>query len=460
MSQSSFFEALGWSLIDSLWQVGAIWIFYILFTKNGSRFSAEKRHSLAFGGMMTGSLLFFASIIINSYSAAVNGDIYSLAYFIEQHTGTWFNYGKADAIVSILSFIYLPVLMFYALRLLFQVLTHRNNYKRNLAPVDDEMTEFLGEMISKLGISKRTILWLSDKVASPLTLGFWKPVILLPVALFSHLSYRQIETVIAHELYHIKRNDYLLNIFLTVAEIVLFFNPFAKLLADIVKKERENSCDDLVLAAGFNAMEYSQALYILGRFRQQESKFSLAATGIGKEYLLHRIRRIMKRDNPRPSVKKPLIAFFLCLVVAGFASRNKNVTVLREAVTTPAKQVVYFAAEKDITSEPAIVTSQPAMVPARQRPTTPHKSVDPIQSIAPPPPPPPPSLITITESSADEDVTITFAAAPEVMEFSMLDHAEPEVPETVCETPQPYVPKATFYYTEVDTTAGKTVIRL
>lgn len=456
MSQSTFFEALGWSLIDSLWQVGAIWIFYTLFTRNGSRFSAEKRHSLAFGGMMTGSLLFFVNIIINSYSAAVNGEIYSLAYFIEQHTGMWFNYGKADAIVSILSFIYLPVLMFYSLRLLFQVFTHRNNYKRNLAPVDEEMTGFLDEMISKLGISNRTMIWLSDKVASPLTLGFWKPVVLLPVALFSHLSYRQIETVIAHELYHIKRNDYLLNIFLTVAEVVLFFNPFAKLLAGIVKKERENSCDDLVLSAGFDAMEYSQALYILGRFRQEKGNFSLAATGIGKEYLLQRIRRIMKRDNPQPSLTKPLIAFFLCLFVAGFASRNKNITAFSETEITPpqTKQVVYFEQKTEVTFAPTVAVT-------RKLPPAPHKSVDPNRPDIPPPPPPPPSVtVTETSSSSDENLNVTYVSAPEVIEFTMLDHAEPVVPETVCETPQPYVPKTTFYYTDIDTTAGKTIICL
>ncbi|MBL7697735.1 MAG: M56 family metallopeptidase [Chitinophagaceae bacterium] len=452
MNQSTFFEALGWSLIDSLWQLGVVWIFYITTTRNGRRFSSSTRHALAFGGILAGTLLFFCSIAINTYSVIASGTIFSLAYFVEQQASSLL-YGNEGIgfVVSALSYIYLPVLLFFILRTSVQLIIQRNNYKKNLLPAERMFEAMAHKIAGQFGITKKAAIWLSGKVESPLTIGFWKPIVLLPVSMFSNLSYRQIEAVIAHELFHIKRNDYLLNIFLTLSETVLFFNPFAKLLAATVRKERENSCDDLVLDAGFDAWEYSEALYLLGRVRHQ-AQFALAATGIGKEYLLQRIRRIMKRNNPQPSLLKPFIAFFLCLFVAGFASRHPSAPVLPQpAAQTVYSPVVYYSVEKEVTVlEPVIIT------PRVKKKSKPVKVVE--EEVAPAPPPPPQVNAEVHED--EEVITISFAASPEAITFTMLDPAEPVVPGVTCESPQPYVPKNSFYFTEIDTTAGKKVIIL
>lgn len=452
MNQSAFFEALGWSLIDSLWQVGAVWLMYIITTQNGNRYSAIKRHTLALAAVMASTLLFFVSIFVNTYSVSTGGRIFSFAHFIEQQAETIFKNDGIGLMVPVLSYIYLPVLLFFIFRTVLQLIVQRNGYRRNVLPAGDEISELAHNVSMQLGITSKVVVWLSSKVESPLTIGFWKPAILLPIAMFSHLTYTQIEAVIAHELFHIKRNDYLVNIFLTVSETVLFFNPFAKLLAASVRKERENSCDDLVIAAGFDRWEYSEALYKLGRFRN-EGQFALAATGKGKEYLLHRIRRIMRRNNPQPSVLKPFIAFFLCLVVACFASRQKNVAVLPEAKVVY-EPVVYYSVEKEVkVVEPVIIKTRVVRpVAERTKPVEKNASVPP----APEAPPPPDVFVP-----ADEDVvTVTFASAPEEIEFTIIDPAEPDIPQVTCETPQPYVPRSSFYFTEVDTVAGKKIISL
>lgn len=468
MNQTAFFEALGWSLIDSLWQAGAIWFAYISITRNGSRFTSDQRHTLALTGIMLSTLLFFFSIIINGFSAASGGRIFSFAHYIEQQAGSFLHiYGQVSSIVSALPYIYLPVLTFFALRTLAQLTIHRGSYRKNILPAGNELSLLASSVCSRLGLEKETLVWLSSKIDGPLTIGFWKPVILLPIAVFSQLSYRQIEAVIAHELFHIKRNDYLLNIFLTFSETILFFNPFAKLLARIVKTERENRCDDSVIAAGFDAWEYSEALYILGKLRQQQGKFSIAATGPGKEYLLQRIRRIMNRKNPQPSLAKPVVAFFLCLLVAGFASRNTPVPVL--AHPEPAKEissVVYYSVEKQANVEELVVVAPTPKVKTRgleqvedvplppdnvPSPLDPPQPVDVLPADLPEPPAP---------LEAPDVIITSFVNASSDIEFTIIDQAEPEVPEVVCETPPPYVPKFTFYFTEVDTLAGKKVICL
>ena len=450
--QSAFAEALGWSLVDSLWQMGAIWFFYIIITRNGNAYSAQKRHSFALLGSAAGTVIFIISLALNLYNAENNKGFLSLSYFIGKNASELITgYDFAGNLIPLISIIYIPAVAFFSLRLIVQLNVNKNAYRRNLTVADDAITSFVTKMCTTFGINKKVSLWISVKAESPLTLGFWKPLIIMPVAVFSQLSCRQVEAVIAHELFHIKRNDYLINIFLTLTEVILFFNPFARLMIGNVKKERENRCDDEVLSYGFDSWEYSQALYLLGKSRFEKNRLAIAATGSGKEYLLHRIRRIMKRDNPSPSVLKPFIAFFLCLFVAGFLARDKQIPVLADAVAPAVSPVVYYTVEKVITEK------EP-----EKKVTIPKKTaVKEVEVIAPPeaplPPEPEPSELIYSEDLQEH---FSYVADPETIEFTILDPLEAVVPEVVCETPQPYVQKSSFYFIEVDTTAGKSVIDL
>ena len=126
-----------------------------------------------------------------------------------------------------------------------------------------------------MGIKKDVRMWFSDLVDTPLTIGFWKPVILLPVAAINHLSLQQAEAIILHELNHIKRNDYFINFLIACMDIILFFNPFVRVLTNIIKSERENSCDDMVLQFRYDAGHYASALLLLeknGRCKYTHNK--------------------------------------------------------------------------------------------------------------------------------------------------------------------------------------------
>ena len=128
-------------------------------------------------------------------------------------------------------------------------------------------------------IKKKVALWLSEKIDVPATLGFIKPIVLLPIASINQLTTEQVETILLHELGHIKRNDYLVNLFVAIAETILFFNPFAVLLATHLKKERENSCDDFVLSFRNQPETYAKALLVLEQNRIQSLPLLLKATG-------------------------------------------------------------------------------------------------------------------------------------------------------------------------------------
>src|SRR5690349_20680051 len=89
--QSAFLEALGWSLLDSLWQMGSLWIVYTLLTLNGKKFSSSARHGLALLTIAGGTAWFFATLFLNYRNAANDETLLSLSYFFKDGIGNFFD---------------------------------------------------------------------------------------------------------------------------------------------------------------------------------------------------------------------------------------------------------------------------------------------------------------------------------------------------------------------------------
>ena len=153
-----------------------------------------------------------------------------------------------------------------------------------------------------MGIKKPVHIWISELVSSPVTIGYIKPVILVPLAAINHLSAQQMEAVLLHELSHIKRYDYLVNIIINFIQTVLYFNPFVKAFVKTVEREREKSCDEMVVQFQYDPHGYASALLILEKANHYPRPLAVAASG--KKYdLLHRIELILGIR------KKPVISF-------------------------------------------------------------------------------------------------------------------------------------------------------
>ena len=154
-----------------------------------------------------------------------------------------------------------------------------------------ELQTFANKVSSQLRITRKISVWISHHIDVPATIGFIKPVILIPFASLNNLSGDQLEAIILHELSHIKRNDYLINILIAVIETILFFNPFVVLLSKAIKRERENCCDDFVLQYRYDPHSYALALLRLEQSRANNPKLAIGAIS-GKKQLLSRIKRI------------------------------------------------------------------------------------------------------------------------------------------------------------------------
>jgi len=165
----------------------------------------------------------------------------------------------------------------------------------------------LASLAARLGVHRRVRLLASDRVDVPTALGWLRPAILLPVSALSGLTPSQLELVLAHELAHIRRNDYLMNVVFGVAEALLFYHPLTWWLGSTLRVEREHACDDLALAAtGAAPLVLAETLAELEAGRAVP-RTALAATSS----LAPRIRRLLRRTTPAPGAHTVLPALAL-----------------------------------------------------------------------------------------------------------------------------------------------------
>jgi len=148
--------------------------------------------------------------------------------------------------------------------------------------------------------------------------GYFKPVILIPLSALSHIPAGQLEAIIAHEMAHIRRNDFLVNILQTIAESILFFNPATWYLSSLMRKERENCCDDIALKAGYNAFDYARALLNVQNFSQEKYYGQVAIFNKNNNKLLERIKRITAMKSSKTNTLQRIIALVsITLILAG-----------------------------------------------------------------------------------------------------------------------------------------------
>ncbi|WP_295117243.1 M56 family metallopeptidase [uncultured Chitinophaga sp.] len=183
--------------------------------------------------------------------------------------------------------------------------------------IDTQWEKQLKMLATRLGVNKKVQLHISSSVQVPVMIGFIRPLILLPAAMINNLSTDQLEAILLHELAHIKRHDYLLNIFQTIVETILFFNPFIWWISKNIRIEREHCCDDLVIASTVQPLHYAKALVALEEYRLTTNPMAMAIAD-NKQFLFHRIKRIMEMKTSHRNYSQQLLA--LLIILTGVAS--------------------------------------------------------------------------------------------------------------------------------------------
>ncbi len=281
---SSFLQALAYSLIASVWQMALLWLAAIVLLKSFKLSSAQK-FNIAFTAQLSGFILFIYTCII-AYKTGAGKITIGLN---ETSFATGF-YLFISIIMPYTAIVYLGILMFKLAKLTIVFHNTLNLKKNNLRKIAAEQRIFVQQVSELFSIHRKVKIYLSEKIICPLTTGFFKPVILIPVAAINHLTTQQLEAVILHELAHIKRADYILYILQSLVEKIFFFNIFSMMLGEIIERERENACDDWVLQFRYTSMHYAEALFKLGKIKAMPA-MALPLQGKKGNLLLMRIEK-------------------------------------------------------------------------------------------------------------------------------------------------------------------------
>jgi beta-lactamase regulating signal transducer with metallopeptidase domain len=355
---NTIISAFGWSIFHSLWQGAIIYGLLFLALMTVPRLTARLKHNLAFGAicLMFGSfLLTFASIL----RVPTAGLTLTLNEQIAM-SGSLPLTNEALGIVPLAEHYFPYLVALYAVGLVVQIIILVYSY-RKLEQVKRAAHECVPtvwqerfqQVLYRLKIKKTVLFKLSDKVNVPLVIGFFKPIILFPVSMATQLDLQQVEAILIHELSHVRRNDFLLNLIKTAIETVLFFNPFVWLSTRFIRIEREHDCDDLVVKFTGTPLTYAHALLKIEILKEKNTPaLSLAASG-NSQHLYHRIKRITDMKTTYMSAKQRIFAISLTLgtiISLAWVSPAKE----KEIVKTAATNVVRHFTSENVEVMPKI----------------------------------------------------------------------------------------------------------
>jgi TonB family protein len=162
--------------------------------------------------------------------------------------------------------------------------------RRRGAPADTAIVEMVAGLGKRMGLARPVHVLITALADGPSVVGWIRPVILLPSATILGLTPEQLEAVLAHEIAHIRRYDYLVNILQIVAETLLFYHPAVWWASARMRHERELCCDDLAVRSCGDALCYARALTALEKLRVLTPNLAMGSTGGS---LIYRIQRLM-----------------------------------------------------------------------------------------------------------------------------------------------------------------------
>jgi len=318
--------ALGWTMVHSLWQGALLAILLSVFRWFTARSSPHLRYLaglVSLGSLFALSVLTFSllwesgdpgrDIVItmtgNAEPVAFSGLARLTAYLNRQ--------------LPLLVAAWVIGMLFFAVRTAGGLWYVSRLRKTGNIPADPGWQMRAGQMASRMKIRRPVSILESAQVAVPLVIGHFKPLVLLPVGMVNQLTPAEVEAILAHELAHIRRHDFLLNLLQSVLDILYYFNPAVWYISSTIRNERENSCDDWAVSICGNSMTYVRALVQLQERAVNAPQLALSLAKGGKP-LLNRVRRILNQPNNKKTVMERFFATVLLLAAVAIFSVSAN----------------------------------------------------------------------------------------------------------------------------------------
>lgn len=326
-------NALGWTLLHALWQILLVALLWrsILFISRKA--SASIRYNITLIALLSipvicGFTFYRQYQIYQAASPIVSIEFADGVYSANSPNSNSFslvqkNYpgflAGLENLTPYLVWIYLAgllVLSIYTMASYARIHQLKNRY---ISPIPLLWQQKAQSFKTQMGLKRGVRIFQSSKVTVPVMVGFFKPVILLPLAMLSSLSTEQVESILLHEMYHLRRNDHYVNVLQNILEILFFFHPATWWVSRHLREERENCVDEWVVKFTSTPLVYAQALITLEENRSATLQPVLAATQ-SKSLLLTRIKNIMamktKKFNPGQKLAALLVIITAAISVA------------------------------------------------------------------------------------------------------------------------------------------------
>ncbi|GHE54442.1 M56 family metallopeptidase [Roseivirga thermotolerans] len=327
---SNILEAIGLGLVHSLWQGAALLFVVLLGLVSLRNKKAKTRYTLVLMGilalpvLLAGNLYFFwpASPVENSgtiiaseirFSPNIISDFQAFAQNPQSSSTVLWIKENAPTIAVI----WIVGMAFFLLKVLGSFIWMKRLLTKAFPLEETSINSLICNIKLVLGIKKPLQIKSSSWIKSPVILGFSRPTVLFPIGLIEGLSTEEVEAILYHELAHLKRNDFVINIIINVLQIVFFYHPAYWWMKSQLDNEREYATDELALKYSEKKLPMIKALAKVQAFSMNQP--GLAFAGNSKNQVLKRIN-IMMNSKQQPNWLSAIFTIALLLVAFGLMS--------------------------------------------------------------------------------------------------------------------------------------------
>jgi len=328
LSTQPWVERLGWTLVHFLWQGAAISALYAAARRGiGRSSSPNMRYVLACVALaamvaapfVTWSLMSPSDPVPAAahFAARVASAAPPVTITLPASVSATVADAWAGRFLCWVVVIWLAGAMAFWVRLMGGWVVAARMRSTLVRPAPPEWRQRLGELGARIGLSRPVRLLVSALVQVPTVIGWLRPVVLVPVGALAGLPAEHVEALLIHELAHIRRHDYLVNMLQSVAEALLFYHPAVWWVSGHIRAERELCCDDVAASATGDVLTYARALAELESYRPAHVNAAIAANGGS---LADRIARLLGQSRPASQTHSGMgtIVTAILLAIAAF----------------------------------------------------------------------------------------------------------------------------------------------
>lgn len=365
---SLIIQSFGWTIIHSLWIGGFIFILSWLLLYSVKNNKANTRYLISLSSLF---IFFIAVIFAFTYiyknqstqyelNLSVNEnlkvistnllDVTKISTFTEKFSfASIKNYINKN--IPLLVLIWLLGLLFFFFRFMGNLAYTYLIRSKSTNCNNHDWDQWVNKIKKQAGIKKPISIKENSWISTPMLIGFFKPVILMPLGISNGLTLQQVEAILYHEIAHIYRSDYLINLLQTFIEVVFFYHPLVWWLSSNIRCERENSCDDFAIKHTTNVLDYAKALTKLQSINQQSSQIIMTFSN-KKNHFMNRIRRIVDLPQMKNSFIEGIVSSVLFMTSIIILTTYSNVVFAKQ------KQASDSEKPESITKEIIIAENQ------------------------------------------------------------------------------------------------------